>query len=137
MTSRQTSASMRQPGVADADDLAGQQRETGRRASRVEVDEQHRQPQPEGQHHPDHRIPFAGPPTENAEQRRRQGAADQRAHAHLEPDQQRESRSRQRQFTGAMDGERHLTHHDERPDQPGHQTQQRRRQQRLLDEVVA
>jgi hypothetical protein len=57
------------------------------------VDEQHRQAQSERQHHTGHRIAFSGSLAENAEQRRGQGAPDQRAEAHLEPDQQRECRS--------------------------------------------
>jgi hypothetical protein len=81
--------------------------------------------------------PFPGTLSQNAEQRRRQRAADQRPESHLKADQQCERRSGQCQFAGPVHGERHLAHHDERPDQPGHQSEQRRRQQRLLDEVVA
>jgi hypothetical protein len=100
------------------------------------MDEQHRQPQPERQHHADRRIALPGPLTQNAEERRRQCAADQCADPHFETGQMRECRSGERQFAGAVHRERHLAHHDERPDQPGRQPQQRRRHQCLLDEIV-
>ena len=113
----ETSGERAEAGVVDGDDLAGQQAELVRRATRREREAEDAEAEAERHEHRGDRVALASTRAEQADDGRRDERAEDGALHDTDPEQERRGRSRERQLADAVHREREVAGHHEDADQ--------------------
>src|SRR5581483_8247796 len=103
----------------------------------VERQEEHPEPEAEGEDDTDHRVALAAADAHPADQPGDDERAGDQADDRVDSDQERAGRAGEAELGDPVDGERHVAGHDERPDETGHDRDDRAGDEGVLDEALA